>query len=82
VEALGRAHPNTATCLNNLAALYDEQERYEEAERLYDLALKITEGALGPEHPQTAAIVNNLALFYRQQGRYEEAERLTQKLSS
>jgi tetratricopeptide (TPR) repeat protein len=40
--------------LNNLAALYDAQGRYGEAEPLYKRALAITEKALGPDHPTRA----------------------------
>jgi tetratricopeptide (TPR) repeat protein len=76
-DRLGPEHPDTATSLNNLAGLYLEQGRYEEAEPLYERALEIRERVLGPEHPDTAMILNNLAELYREQGRYEEAERLT-----
>ncbi|MFZ3327054.1 MAG: tetratricopeptide repeat protein [Methylocella sp.] len=40
-----------ATSLNNLAALYDDQGQYAQAEPLYQRALTIGEKALGPEHP-------------------------------
>ena len=40
--------------LNNLAALYDNQGRYAEAEPLYKRALAIQEKALGPDHPDVA----------------------------
>jgi tetratricopeptide (TPR) repeat protein len=76
-DHLGPEHPNTAASINNLAALYDAQGRYEEAEPLYERALEIREKVLGPEHPNTALSINNLAQLYREQGRYEEAERLT-----
>jgi hypothetical protein len=33
-KALGRDHPDVATSLNNLAALYDVQGRYADAEPL------------------------------------------------
>ena len=39
--------------LNNLAALYDSQGRYTEAEPLYLQALAIAEQALGENHPNT-----------------------------
>ena len=38
---LGDRHPDTATSLNNLAALYESQGRYGEAEPLYLQALEI-----------------------------------------
>jgi tetratricopeptide (TPR) repeat protein len=77
-DRLGPEHPHTASALSNLAAVYQAQGRYGEAEPLYQRALNIRERSLGPEHPDTAIALNNLALVYREQGRYEEAERLTQ----
>src|SRR5262245_42400146 len=38
-KALGADHPNTATSFNNLAALYESQGKYAEAEQLYKRAL-------------------------------------------
>src|SRR5438128_2732246 len=59
-ESFGPDHTNTATCLNNLAELYDSLADYVKAEPLYQRALKIREKALGPEHPDTATMLNNL----------------------
>jgi len=75
-KALGPQHPDTATCLNNLAVLYRKQGRYPEADPLYRRALAISEEALGPEHPDTANSLNNLAALYDDQGRSSEAEPL------
>ena len=68
-----------ATSLNNLAALYQAQGKYGEAEPLYQRALAIWEKALGPEHPDVATSLNNLAGLYYAQGKYEEAEPLYQR---
>ena len=46
--------------LNNLAALYDAQGSYGEAEPLYRRALTICETALGAEHPDTLRVKGNL----------------------
>jgi len=73
---LGDRHPDTATSLNNLAALYYSQGRYGEAEPLYVQALEICKAELGARHPDTATSLNNLAALYRSQGRYSEAEPL------
>ncbi len=75
-EEFGPDHPNTATLLNNLAAVYEAQARYADAEPLYKRALAINEKALGPEHTDLAADLNNLAELYRAQGRYAQAEPL------
>ena len=78
-KAQGPDHPDTATTLNNLAGIYDEQGRYVEAESLYQRAIAICEKGLGPDHANTAASLNNLALLYHHQGRYAEAEPLYQR---
>ncbi len=59
-QLLGKEHPYVATSLNNLAALYDSQGKYSEAEPLYKEALDIAERKLGKEHPQTIIFRNNL----------------------
>ena len=65
-----------ATSLNNLAALYQTQGQYAEAEPLYKRALAISEKALGPDHPDVATSLNNLAELYHAQGQYAQAEPL------
>ena len=62
-KALGPDHPDTATSLNNLAALYRVTGAYAKAEPLYQRALKIREKALGPNHPDTATSLNNIAIL-------------------
>jgi tetratricopeptide (TPR) repeat protein len=59
---------------NNLAALYQAQGRYVEAEPLHLRALALWEQGLEPEHPYVAMSLNNLAELYRLQGRDAEAE--------
>lgn len=78
-EALGPDHPDTATALHNLAALYDEIGNYAKAEPLYQRALKIREKALGPDHPDTATVLNNLGGLYREMDDYAKAESLLQR---
>jgi tetratricopeptide (TPR) repeat protein len=78
-QRLGAEHPDIATCLNNLAGLYERQGRYEEAVPLYLQALEMSRKLLGTEHPDLATSLNNLAHLYYSQGRYEEAEPLYQK---
>jgi tetratricopeptide (TPR) repeat protein len=63
-KALGPDHPNTVNSLNNLAVLYNTQDKYDLAEPLYKRALAINEKALGPDHPETAASLKNLAALY------------------
>ncbi len=49
-----------AASLNNLAALYKSQGRYNEAEPLYLQALNIRERRLGLDHPHTVTVRENL----------------------
>ncbi|MEH2407794.1 MAG: tetratricopeptide repeat protein [Nostoc sp.] len=57
---LGDEHPDVATSLNNLAALYESQGRYSDAEPLYIQAVAIAEKQLGANHPNTITIRKNL----------------------
>jgi tetratricopeptide (TPR) repeat protein len=75
-SALRRDHPNVGSALNNLAALYESQGHYAEAEPLYRRWLAIYEKWGGPDHPDVALSLNNLAELYRKQGRYADAEPL------
>ena len=65
--------------LYNLAVLYDNQGKDEQAEPLYERALAIHERVLGEEHPNVAASLDNLAIHYDQQGKYAQAEPLHQR---
>ena len=58
-KLLGEEHPDVATSLNNLAALYRSQGRYEEAEPLYLSAITIFLQRLGENHPNTQTVINN-----------------------
>jgi tetratricopeptide (TPR) repeat protein len=78
-KALGPTHPNVATTLNDLAALYHNQHQYAKAEPLYQRALAIYEKACGPEHPDVAWSLDNLAGLYYSQDQYAKAEPLCQK---
>jgi tetratricopeptide (TPR) repeat protein len=72
-------HPNLASVLNNLGALYRDQGRDAEAEPLFKRALAIYQKALDPEHPNVATTLDNLAALYRSQGRDAEAEPLSKR---
>jgi tetratricopeptide (TPR) repeat protein len=62
--------------LNNLAALYQSQGKYDEALPLYQRALAIREQELGPLHPSTANSLWWLATLYEQRKAYKQAEPL------
>ena len=78
-KVLGPEHPDTATSLNNLAALYQAMGEYAKAEPLFQEALRIRQKVLGPEHPDTATSLNNLAVLYEEMGEYAKAEPLFQE---
>ena len=67
-KVLGAEHPDTATSLNNLAALLQAQGDLAGARPLYERALAIREKVLGAEHPDTATSLNNLAYLLQAQG--------------
>ena len=77
-----RTAPMWPRALNNLAALYDSQGKYTQAEPLYKRSLMIAEKALGPDHPDVALSLENLAGLYRATNRDEEAEKLEQRAAA
>jgi hypothetical protein len=76
----GQNHPDVARSLNNLADLYQRQNRFADAEPLFKRALAIREAAVGPDHPNTAASVNNLASLYQAEGRAADALPLMERM--
>src|SRR5216684_1422850 len=65
--------------LRKAADYLRERAQYEQAEPLYQRALRIWKQTLGPEHPKVAYPLHNLALLYFKQGEYEQAEPLYQR---
>ncbi|PKQ69769.1 CHAT domain [Raineya orbicola] len=65
-----------------MAALYKDQGRYAEAEKLFKEALAIRAKTLSKEHPDYAQSCHNLASLYKDQGRYAEAETLYKEAHS
>ena len=76
---MGQEDPNIASPLNNLAELYREQGKYEQAQVLYQRALHIWQHTLGETHPYVAHPLDGLALLCTRQGKYEQAEPLYQR---
>lgn len=87
-KLLGAEHPSIAKSLNNLAIIYEDQGKYEQAkiyryqgkyeqaEEKHLQALSMRRRLLGTEHPDVANSLKNLAEVYRHQERYLEAESL------
>jgi tetratricopeptide (TPR) repeat protein len=75
-ELPGKDHPYTLRHVNGLGALRTKQNRYEEAETLFNRALEGRKLKLGEDHPYTLETINDLGILYRQRQHYEQAERL------
>ena len=73
---LGSDHPDTLMSMSNLAVLYDNQDKFNEAEPLYKECLSKCETILGSDHPNTLITIYGLAKSYVDQGKYHEAKPL------
>lgn len=60
--------------LRKAATYLRVRAQHEQAELLYQRALRLGEQVLGPAHRDIAFSLNGLALLYEEQGRYEQAE--------
>lgn len=65
-----------AEALTDLGVIYDETQRYAEAESAYKRSLAIREKHYGTDHMAVATTINNLANLYKDQKKYKEAEPL------
>ncbi|HTR14211.1 MAG TPA: tetratricopeptide repeat protein [Roseiarcus sp.] len=66
-RAYGLEHPETATSLNNLAAVFRDLGDLAAARPLHERALAIREKARGSDHPDVAQSLNNLAALLNDQ---------------
>ena len=80
--ARGPAHPEVASKMVDLAALYRAQGRYSDAEELYTRALTIQRNALGAGHPDVIRTARELAQVYRAEGRVNEADDLLRRANA
>ncbi|MEL6775791.1 MAG: response regulator [Cyanobacteria bacterium J06597_16] len=60
---LGNSHPDVGVSLYNLAALYDNQFRFKEAESLFKEALDIFRNAFGAQHTYTQKIQTKVTMI-------------------
>jgi len=67
-KEVGKTHPDVAVALTDLAALHSEEERFAEAQPLYERALRIQEKALGKDHQDTVQTLTDLAICHLDQG--------------
>ncbi len=75
-EAFEESDPRLAKTLNNMAALYHTQGKYQMAEDHYVRSLAIHERNHGQEHPEVAINLHNLAVLYSATRKYDQAEPL------
>jgi tetratricopeptide (TPR) repeat protein len=75
-KSIENGDKNLSPCKSNLAGVYKDLGRYEEAAKLLEGALAYDQEHFGDEHPATAARKSNLAVVYQDLGRYEEAAKL------
>jgi tetratricopeptide (TPR) repeat protein len=59
--------------MNNLADLWGNQGKYEQAEGMHRRALGLRETVLGKKHPYTLSSMADLAHIWKSQGRDQEA---------
>jgi tetratricopeptide (TPR) repeat protein len=71
-----------ATSLNNLAGLYYDQGKLQEALPLYQRALAISEKALEPDQADVVIALTKYAAALRQLGRDTEAEALVRRVAA
>lgn len=77
--AQGPQHPLIAQSMNNLALIYQADQRFSEAEFLYNRALDMRRDIFGGEHPDIATNLNSLARLYADQAQYPRAELLARE---
>jgi serine/threonine protein kinase/tetratricopeptide (TPR) repeat protein len=75
-RVLGPEHPATLDTTSNLAAVFDLEGKYAEAEALDSQILQIRRRVLGPEHPDTLTSMMSLAFVYYEEGKYAQADTL------
>jgi tetratricopeptide (TPR) repeat protein len=71
--------PDIARSLTALATVYYDQNKYSDAEPLYERGLMIREKTLGPDDPVVADSLIRLAGLYRELGKYPKAEMLSHR---
>jgi tetratricopeptide (TPR) repeat protein len=72
-RVLGPVHPDPLTSRSNLALAYRAAGRTDDAIRIQEAELKLSESKLGPDHPDTLISRKNLANAYLDAGRTADA---------
>lgn len=69
-----------ATSYHDLADCYYKTKRYQEAEKMFKLALAIRERALGPSSAELARTLHDYAVLLKHTNRQAEAEKLEARI--
>ena len=65
-KILGENHPYLIKTFSNLATVYNNQDKYAQAEICYQQAIKLSKQLLGENHPNTKIIMQHyLSMKYR-----------------
>jgi len=73
---LGADHPQVATALHGLVAVYMELEEYQKADEALTQAWRISDRALGPGHPKTLQYLTERGLNLMGMGKHRAEEGL------
>ena len=78
-ELLNPEHPELATALDALGALYLAEGKYDLADPLLNRATEIRERRLRPGHPDLATSLENYAALLQKTGRGAQASELERR---
>ncbi|KAG8464527.1 hypothetical protein KFE25_009895 [Diacronema lutheri] len=73
LKCLGKDHPEVACSMGDLANVYCDLGRFDDALEMYQHAHRIHGSSYGPEHVDTAGDLASLGLVYSVQGKHKEA---------
>jgi non-specific serine/threonine protein kinase/serine/threonine-protein kinase len=76
MASLGPDHADTVTAQRELAVMYDDQGRNEQAADLFAIVLQKRTALFGERDSRTLQAAGDLAIAYTNSGRYADAERL------
>ena len=69
-------HPDVAASYNNIANIYDDQGKYEDALVQYQKALEIQTRVFGSDHPDVADSKENIGLVFQKMTKKSEARQM------
>jgi tetratricopeptide (TPR) repeat protein len=72
-------HETFLSALSDLAVLYQDQNKFSEAEELYTRALRGMENTIGPSNESALRLIGNMGTLYYKQGKLLEAEKMYER---